>query len=158
LQRIPDTAWSLPSTYPNTDVHHGYRRVVLVSAGRLQPPHAELFAPVWERLAPVWDAWLSWIDPGGFIRPHRDGAPWRERWQVPIQPSGLWCGPVTFAPHPGEAFAVRHWEPHAVTNRGLRPRIHVVVDRDVFIEREPLPFTTFPIPADMADLIERSRQ
>lgn len=153
LAGVPEEAWSLPSTYRDTGVHHGYRRVVLVSAGKPQP-HAQLFEVVWEALTPVADAWLSWIEPGGFIVPHRDAGPWRERWQVPIEPSGQWCG----QPTPVEAFTVRHWEPHMVTNRGPRPRIHIVVDRDIRVGPDPEPFATFDIPGDMADLIERIPQ
>lgn len=156
LHQIPIHAWSLPSTYPNTGVHHGYRRVVLVSAGRRQE-HAALFDYVWDALHPVKDAWLSWIDPGGFIAPHRDPGPWWERWQIPIVTSGEWHGDSTFTARDGEAFPVEHWEPHAVTNRGPHPRIHLVADRDIQIGRDPLPFATFP-PADMADLIERTKQ
>lgn len=159
LARIQSDAWSLPSAFADTHVHHGYRRVVLVSAGRLQPPYADLFGFVWDKLAPVWDAWLSWIDPGGFIVPHRDGGPWRERWQVPIDPSGQWhYAESSFTPRAGEAFTVRHWEPHAVVNCGDTPRIHLVVDRDIRLDRQPLPFRTFPVPEDMADLIERTQQ
>ncbi len=152
LIEIPDAAWSLTSTYRETGVHHGYRRVVLVSAGHWKP-YADLFGFVWDAMNPVRDVTLSWIEPGGFIAPHRDSAPWFERWQIPIRPSGDGLtGP------PGVAFPVAHWEPHMVINHGSEPRIHLVVDRDVPINRDPLPFATFPIPADMADLIERSQQ
>lgn len=156
LAEIPSAAWSLASTYSNTRVHHGYRRVVLVSAGQHQG-HAAPFGFVWDQLAPIWDAWLSWIDPGGFIIPHRDAGPWHERWQIPIAPSGHWHADETFAPRSGDAFTVKHWEPHAVTNRSTNPRIHLVVDRDVRLDRDPLPFNTFPIPVDMADMIERTQ-
>lgn len=157
LAEIPETAWSLPSTYTHTRVHHGYRRVGLVSARQPQK-HAELFQFVWDALDPIWDAWLSWIEPGGFIIPHRDAGPWRERWQVPISAAGQWCATETFTPISGEAFPVTHWEPHAVVNRTNHPRIHLVIDRDVWVKKNALPFSTFPIPADMADLIERSQQ
>lgn len=157
LAGIPETAWSLPSTYTHTRVHHGYRRVGLVSARQPQN-HAHLFQLVWDALDPIWDAWLSWIEPGGFIIPHRDAGPWRERWQVPISAAGQWCATKTFTPISGEAFPVTHWEPHAVVNRTNHPRIHLVIDRDVWVQQNALPFSTFPIPADMADLIERSQQ
>lgn len=155
LTNIPNSAWSLASTYKDTDVHHGYRRVVLVSAGQLKP-YADLFGFVWDAMHPVWDVTLSRLESGGFIAPHRDAAPWRERWQVPIVASGLWRGREPN--RAGHAFRVEHWEPHSVTNYGPGPRIHIVIDRDVSIERDPLPFETFPIPDDMADLVDRSRQ
>lgn len=152
LSQIPTEAWSSPSTYRETSVHHGYRRVPLVTASKPQP-HAELFQFTWDAMRPVRDVTLSWLDPDGFIIPHRDAGPWFERWQIPIQASGDGLtGP------PGVAFPVAHWEPHHVTNRGPGPRIHLVVDRDVHVDRDPLPFATFPVPADMADLIERSQQ
>ncbi|YCU34449.1 aspartyl beta-hydroxylase [Mycobacteroides abscessus] len=157
LAGIPTSAWSLASTYTQTRVHHGYRRVGLVSARQMQK-HAELFQFVWDALDPIWDAWLSWIEPGGFIIAHRDAGPWRERWQVPISAAGQWRAQETFAPKSGEAFPVTHWEPHAVVNRTDAPRIHLVIDRDIHVNRPALPFETFPIPADMADLIERSQQ
>lgn len=156
LAGVPSAAWSLPSAYANTGVHHGYRRVVLVSAGHHQP-HADLFGFVWDELDPIRDAWLSWIDPGGFIAPHRDPGPWWERWQVPIAASGDWRSlDASFRPESGVAFPVKHWEPHAVANRGANPRIHIVIDRDVRLALPPLPFETYPTSADMADLIERS--
>lgn len=158
LAGVPAEAWSLPSVYADTAVHHGYRRVGLVTAGQYQP-YAELFDFVWGELGPVRDATLSQIDPGGFVIPHRDSGPWRERWQVPILASGEWhWQEESFSPRAGVAFLARHWEPHWVTNRGAGPRIHLVVDLDEPVDRDPLPFATFPIPADMADLIERTRQ
>ncbi|MEE3066576.1 MAG: aspartyl/asparaginyl beta-hydroxylase domain-containing protein [Actinomycetota bacterium] len=155
LAGIGEDAWSLPSRFTETGVHHGYRRVVLVNNGH-HKPHAELFGFVWDAMHPIRDATLSRIDPGGFIAPHRDGGPWQQRWQIPIVASGQWHAQETFNPQPGKAFEARHWEQHAVTNRGDGPRIHLVVDRDIPVDREALPFATFPVPADMADLIERS--
>ena len=97
-------------------------------------------------------------EPGGFIVPHRDPAPWFERWQVPIATAGQWhYGADDSAADPGVAFPVRHWEPHAVTNRTAAARVHIVVDRDIRIDRDPLPFHIFP-PAGMADMIERTTQ
>lgn len=156
LRQIPSDAWSLASTFRDTGVHHGYRRVVLVSAGH-RKPYADLFEFAWDALSPVRDVTLSRLEPGGFIAPHRDAGPWFERWQIPIVTSGQWHGDGEHQPQAGVAFPVRHWEPHAVTNRGPGPRIHLVVDRDIPIARDPLPFETFPIPDDMADLVDRSR-
>ena len=108
-------------------------------------------------MAPVRDASLSWLEPGGFIIPHRDAGPWLERWQIPIAASGEWHGRESFTPEPGVSFLAEHWETHSVTNRGDSARIHLVLDRDVPVNRDPLPFATFPVPADMADLIQRSQ-
>lgn len=157
LASVPAGAWSLPSTYASTRVHHGYRRVTLVDAGR-RWAEAEPFDLVLQALAPVHGAWLSWIDPGGFIVPHRDAGPWRERWQVPIAAAGRFHHDTdTFAPADGVAFAVQHWRPHAVVNDTDRPRIHVVVDRDVWLPLDPLPFAVFPVPDHMTDLVARSQ-
>lgn len=140
LALIPPSAWSLPSTYEATKVHHGYRRVVLAD---LAP-----FAFALDHFAPIHDAWLSWIDPGGFIVPHRDAAPWHERWQVPIATAGTFTMGTEFAPTDGQAFQVRHWEPHSVRNDTDRPRIHLVIDRAVLIDRPPLPFEVFTTSGD----------
>lgn len=153
LAAVPAESWSLPSTYTGTRVHHGYRRVVLVSAGRRQPG-AKPFAQVLDEFEPVREAWLSWLDPGGFIIPHRDGAPWFERWQVPIQASG-WFDDRR--PVDGEPFQVKHWLRHSVWNDGDRPRIHIVIDRDVPIDLPPAPFETFLVPPQFVHLIESAR-
>jgi hypothetical protein len=155
LAEVPDAAWSLPSTYTETRVHHGYRRVVLVSGGKPWL-HSESFRPVFDSLAPIHEAWLSRIDPGGFIVPHRDAGPWRERWQVPINAAGDWFAATAFTPEDGVAFPVQHWEPHAVVNSTDRPRIHLVLDRDIWIAEAPEPFELYPIPADMTDIVRRS--
>ncbi len=157
LAGVPTGAWSRPSSFTETQVHHGYRRVPLVAAGKHQP-HSGWFGFVWDAVGPVVDCTLSRLDPGGFIVPHRDAGPWRERWQIPIVTSGEWHADPPITPIAGVPFLARHWEPHAVTNRGDRPRIHLVIDRSVLVDRDPLPFATFPVPADMADLVDRSRQ
>lgn len=153
LAAVPAGSWSLPSTFRETKVHHGYRRVVLWSAGREQPdaaPWSDLFAD----FAPVRDAWLSWIGPGGFIVPHRDAGPWFERWQVPIRSSGWFDD---WRPAEGEPFRVQHWLPHSVWNDGRHPRIHVVIDRDVPLGLPVEPFATFLIPPEHAHMIEAVR-
>ena len=152
LAAVPAGAWSLPSTFAETRVHHGYRRVVLVEAGGLRAEAAP-WRFVLDKLAPVHAAWLSWIAPGGFIVPHRDAGPWRERWQVPIQAAGDFHMAQDSTPRDGVAFTVRHWEPHAVTNRTGRPRIHLVVDRDVWLEEPVEPFVVFDVPDSMSDLV-----
>lgn len=138
-----------------TGVHHGYRRIVLVSGSHAQPL-AEAFRFVLDAFTPVAESWLSWIDPGGFIVPHRDAGPWHERWQVPIRAAGRFHEDRTHIPADGEAFPVRHWEPHAVVNDTERPRIHLVIDRDVWLTHSAEPFALFPIPPDIAALVERT--
>lgn len=139
LASLPVDAWSQPSTFSATGVHHGYRRVVLVDHGR-RLEEAELFGSVLDALAPIRDAWLSWIEPGGFIKSHRDAGPWFDRWQVPIRAAGRLGGTEA---RDGVAFRVEHWNPHSVRNDTDHPRIHIVIDRDVPLDREPLPFEVF---------------
>ncbi len=140
LELVPAAAWSFPSTVDATRVHHGYRQVSLVESGSFR-----LSAAVWrfvlDEFAPVRDAWLSWIDPGGFILPHRDAGPHYERWQVPIQPAGYLAHEDDARPSAtGEPFRVEHWRTHSVVNDADHPRIHLVLDRDVCVRPEASPF------------------
>jgi hypothetical protein len=153
LAAVPEGSWSLPSTYRETKVHHGYRRVVLVSAGIVQPA-ALPFADALTEFAPVREAWLSSIEPGGFIVPHRDAGPWLERWQVPIQASGLFDDR---RPEDGVCFQVEHWKRHSVWNDGDQPRIHIVIDRDMPLNLPAEPFELYPVPEKFAPMIEAAR-
>jgi hypothetical protein len=153
LAAVPAGSWSLPSTYQGTGVHHGYRRVVLVSACQRQPA-ADPFGWLLDEFGPVRDAWLSSIDPGGFIVPHRDAAPWFERWQMPIQASGLFDD---YRPEDGRPFRVTHWREHSVWNDGDRPRIHVVIDRDIRLDLPPEPFAVFPVPPEYDHMVKAAR-
>ena len=137
------TSWSEPSTFAGTKVHDGYRRIVLVNAGQFTPA-AEPFRFVLEPFAPVWTAWLSWIEPGGFIAPHRDAGPWMERWQVPIRAAGWFeQDGERFVPEDGVAFPVSQWARHSVGNPTGRPLVHLVLDRDVPLGLDPQPFHVF---------------
>jgi hypothetical protein len=156
LGQIPDEDWSLPSHYRHTRVHHGYRRVPLISAG-YRHPHADRFAVVLDGFAPVADAWLSALDPGGFIAPHRDGGPWFQRWHVPILSAGRVTFGETFTPIPGRPFAVAHWEPHWLINDTDRRRVSLVIDRRITIEQPLALFALGPTPAELQPLIERTR-
>lgn len=107
-------------------VDHGFRR-----------PHAPLFADVLGEYDPVWAAWLSWLDPGGYIAPHTDAGPHRQRWHVPISTAGTGpSGPAI----DGVPFRVEHWLPHQVDNPTDQPRVHLVIDRDVIVHPHLTPF------------------
>jgi hypothetical protein len=135
LSLIPDGAWGQMSTLEQSGTHDGYRVCSLVQPGREQPCVAP-FRYVLAQFAPVYQAWLSWLEPGGYILPHVDAGPYYERWQVPIH-----AGTLNDQQHaPGECFPVAHWEPHSVTNRTDFPRIHLVVDRDVIVDASPVLF------------------
>ena len=143
LDRIPSGSWSQPSTYEQTGVHDGYRIATLISGGRLLPV-AEPFRFVLDRYEPVHWAFLSCIDPGGFIVTHRDGGPWRERWHVPIVTAGSFLqGDDILDLVDGVPFQVRHWERHSIDNPTGRTRIHLVIDRDITIDRPVEPFVTY---------------
>ena len=84
--------------------------------------------------APIYRCFLASLAPGGFIIPHIDQGPYRERWHIPIQAAGFYweegmAQPVE--PPEGEAFLVRHHVPHAVFNPTDTERIHLIIDRDV---------------------------
>ena len=135
LALVPPSAWSLPSTFEATKVHHGYRRVVLAHLGP--------FAGVLEQFAPVRDAWLSQVDPAGFIVPHRDAGPYYERWQVPIATAGYMDQGTPEAATDGVPFRVHHWLPHSVANHSDKPRIHLIIDRNVLVPVQSQPFSLF---------------
>lgn len=136
LDAMPASAWGETSTLEQSGTHEGYRTLSLVQPGRWQP-HSEPFAFVLHTFAPVYQAWLSWLKPGGYILPHVDAGPYYERWQVPIQPAGTMNDVAATA---GESFRVRHWEPHSVANESDRPRIHLVIDRALVLNASPVPF------------------
>jgi hypothetical protein len=140
LDRVASGEWSRPSTFDGTGVHHGYRRVAVVSAGSPRPV-AEHFGFILDEIGSVWAAWLSWIDPGGFIVSHHDAGPWRERWQVPLRPAGTFTqADDTFVPVAGFPFRVAQWACHSVANETETPRVHLVVERDVFVDYSAAPF------------------
>jgi hypothetical protein len=133
LNSVAESAWSLPSTFAETGAHHGYRRVVLSD---LDP-----FRFVRDEFEPVHGAWLSWIDPEGFIVLHRDAGPHRERWQIPVSTAG-WMeqNGMRSTAVDGVPFRVEQWLPHAVGNPTTKPRIHLVIDRAAFANPDPSPF------------------
>lgn len=151
LAEVPADVWSLPSAYSVTRVHHGYS-TAKVCGSRTEP--AGPFGWVVDEFAPVAAAWLARLEPGGFIAPHRDRGPWFERWHVPIWTAGEWGD--GHVPEPGVAFQVRHWEPHSVWNPTDRPRTHLIIDRDVQVDRPPAGLETYPIPDRYAELVARA--
>lgn len=138
LESVPDSAWGTRSTLEQSGTHDGYRIMSLVQPRGRQPlAAAAAFEFVLADFAPVYQAWLSWLEPDGYILSHVDAGPYRERWQVPIVPAGALSDRKAEA---GVAFPVRHWEPHSVGNATGRPRVHIVIDRDVIVDASPIPF------------------
>lgn len=144
--------WSLPSQYETNGVHHGYQRIVLIQATRWWPT-ADPFRFALEQYSPIREAFISRLLPGGFIIPHRDAAPWYERWQIPIHAAGRFDD---MRPTDGVPFRVTHWQPHFVANDTDRPRVHLVIDRDIELDLPPEPFQTFPVPDELADMVSRA--
>lgn len=131
---------SNPSTLEATKVHAGYRRNA--------KPVREAFGWVLDDFAPVKESWLSHIEPGGFILPHKDAAPWYERWQVPIIPAGYmrvdW---EDIDQQAGVPFRVEHWEWHEVVNNTDHPRVHLIIDRDVIAHKGVADFELLTSPS-----------
>jgi len=125
VDRLVESAEATVLSEPSPDgaVHGGYRRN--------KHQHLPCFGWVLEDFAPVKTAWLSYIEPGGYIRKHKDAGPWYERWQVPIRPSGTFTiGGVEVDQIAGVPFQVTHWEWHHL-QVGDSPRVHLVIDRDI---------------------------
>lgn len=112
----------------------------MVSGGVLRIPEA---APLLESFAPVREAWLSSIEPGGFIVEHIDGGPHYERWQIPLAPDGYLVAGDDAAIVPievGVPFRVHQYEWHSVESPGPGPRVSLVIDRDVVVSAARTPF------------------
>lgn len=125
---------SEPSTFEATRAHHGYRQAIVVQSGELI---LNQFADILDQFAPIRSAWLSWINPGGFVVCHIDAGPHYERWQLPITGNGSLNG---VRAEPGEPFQVHHDRWHHVRNDDAKPRIVVVIDRDVIRSPSKTPF------------------
>lgn len=121
--------FSASSTIEATGVHHGYAVTPIVKAGRLQPAHNDYPELGWALIG-AWSATVSKLSPGGFLLPHIDKGPYRDRFHVPISPAGwYWApdtGPVRMADY--RMYEIRHDQPHCVWNDQDRDRITLVVD------------------------------
>jgi len=133
--QLPASAWGEPQP-DGEPTNPGYRIASLVAARRRKAA-AALFGFVLDEFEPVWTAWVALVPARGFIGPHIDEGPYHERWHVPIHPAGTFDGRPVEA---GVSFPVKHWEPHRVDNPSDRPRIHLVIDRDVMADVPPAPF------------------
>jgi hypothetical protein len=135
LASLPARAWAQPVT-SDDEVNPGYQFASLVVGG-WRKESAGLFTFVLDAFAPVHTAWIAKVPAHGFIGPHIDEGPYHERWHVPILPAGTFDGREVVA---GVSFPVKHWEPHRVDNPTDRERIHLVIDRDVWVAVAPAPF------------------
>lgn len=129
---------SHPSTFAQTGVHHGYRQALVVTAGRVQLPK---WTAALVELEPVAEAWVSWIEPGGYIVEHQDAGPYLERWQIPLTEAGALYENGVPVPHVvGVPFRVHQWDWHHVRNDTDQPRVSLVVDRNVRVDVPSGPF------------------
>ncbi len=111
--------WTEPTDYATHRIAHG-RSTATIDQDLLEGLVDE----------PIHSGWWARIMPGGFIVPHCDVPPYRQRWHFPVQPAGFfWEDGETR--EPTEPFIVRHWLPHAVWNPTNAPRIHLMVEREV---------------------------
>ncbi len=120
--------WSEPSTYTEgTRVHHGYSTAP--APGEALPYPDQGGQPGY-RNARVEKLWYAKLDPGGFIIPHVDKGPWRERWHYPISGQGsVWQKDIgTIQSH--DPYRMNHHKPHAVYNPFDEPRIVLIVEYD----------------------------
>jgi hypothetical protein len=77
---------------------------------------------------------LARMPAGGLIKPHVDSAPaasWPHKIHVPIQTNPqvqFYVEPETYHLAVGQAYEVNNLAPHAVTNAGDTPRIHLIFE------------------------------
>jgi len=133
--KLPTKAWAQPVT-TDDEVNPGYQFASLVQ-GHFRKEAATLFQFVLKEFEPIWTAWIAKVPAHGFIGPHIDEGPYHERWHVPILPAGTFDGREVEA---GVSFPVKHWEPHHVDNPTGRDRIHLVIDRDAWVDVPSAPF------------------
>ncbi len=132
-----DPRWTERSNRPTR--HVGYRRLRVVQNGKLL---VQEFAERLEPFDPVRNAWLSWLDPGGWICEHRDAGPHYERWQIPLSRAGQFIQGDHPIDHEVDVpFRVRHDLPHQVCNDDDAPRLSLIVDRDIIVQPDSTPLT-----------------
>ena len=141
--------WSLPSTLEATTVHHGYATAPADDLKVLSVVGIMGGIPM--------KGWYAKLDPGGFILPHTDQGPWKQRWHYPIQPAGyVWQEDDGITEAPLDVFPVKHWRRHAVWNPHDIARIHLIVEYDNDIDEPFRDLEVFdPLP-EMAELVRNA--
>lgn len=118
-EALEKAEWTPPTDYATHRIAHG-RSTATIDQDLLEGLVHE----------PIHSGWWARLLPGGFVVPHCDVPPYRQRWHFPVQPAGFfWEDGKTI--EPTEPFIVRHWLPHAVWNPTDTPRIHLMVEREV---------------------------
>ncbi len=157
-------AYSQPSTYggPAGRVHHGY------STAKAD----EITVPL-DLSKPLRSAWYAKLEPGGFIVPHVDQGPWRERWHYPISGTGIvWQsweetdGPTDrvmgyLAPQlrldwftSDKPYRMNHHLPHAIWNPHDEPRIILIVEFDNPVDQPTSDLILAPMIPQVQELID----
>jgi len=150
-----DYAWSMLSTYTEgTGVHHGYATA---------PAHARSkWAVDIAAHGEVSNAWYAKLDPGGFIVPHVDQGPWRERWHYPTSGNGyVWqyedvakVGSVGLIRRLSEPYRMNHHKPHAVWNPHNEPRIILIVEYDNPVDQPTTDLILCPMIPEVQEMID----
>ena len=145
--------FSQPSVYggPAGRVHHGYSTA---------PADIDAI-PVLLADEPV-ASWYAKLDPRGFIVPHVDQGPWRERWHHPISGEGRvwqhWNGvnaPPTVSGRWGSgSYRMIHHLPHAVWNPYDEPRIVLIVEYDNPVEQPTTDLIICPMIPEVQEMID----
>ncbi len=128
---IKTEQWSVPTIYEKHGISHGRSHTGALDNQIALDIGIE---------GPIHRCFLASIRPQGFIVPHIDQGPYKERWHVPIRAAGHYWEegfPHPIEPQFGIPFLVRHYRPHAVFNLTDDERIHLIVDRDVPPEGDP---------------------
>ncbi len=147
--------YSQPSVYGGAAgrVHHGYSTAPtdLIDAAR----HMTGF-----HLLPA-EAWYAKLDPRGFIVPHVDQGPWRERWHYPISGVGeVWQQwddsdePYASSVRYDTPYRMNHHQPHAVWNPTDEPRIVLIVEFDNPVEQPTTDLIISPMIPEVQEMID----
>lgn len=146
-----DLEWTKPAVYGQHRVAHLRSTARIIDRPKVAAWIADYLDP------PYHNFWFAKIDPGGFVAPHIDTGPYMQRWHFPVKPAGFfWQDGETW--EMDRAFMVKHWLPHAVWNPTDRPRIHLMVERDITPPDAPTEvgqLVVCPLIPEIEDLIAR---
>lgn len=148
-EALETAEWTNPTVYTKHGVAHGR------STARIEGSHRQALYDALGVDPPYHNIWWAKIDPGGFVIPHIDaGPPFYDRWHYPVEPAGFFWqeGMLT---EPTNPFQVKHWRPHAVGNPTDRPRIHLMVERNVVVFADPTSLQKTEMIPEIQELIDR---
>lgn len=147
--------YSQPSIYdgPAGRVHHGYS-----TAKATEPTDVSISAGP-GGVRDISKAWYAKLESGGFIVPHIDQGPWLERWHYPISGDGYcWqegeIDEANFYPRGNMAYAIRHYELHAVWNPFDEPRVILIVEYDNPVDQPTTDLIIGPMITQIQEMID----